>query len=301
VDGLTGRWVLLAPERSARPHTVAAAPPTVPDAVAGCPFCPGYEDLTPPEVGRAGGGEADTPGWRVRVVPNLYPAVGGPHAVAPATGAHEVVVLSPAHDRSFGQLDDDQAVEVVQMLRDRTRFHLDAGHAYVQVIINHGRAAGASIAHPHAQIVAIDFVPPAVTSALERYAAAGSDLVRDDLAEGIPIVERAGTAAWCPHAPAAPYEFRAAPIDDVGARFDLASDDDAADLAVVLRDGLARLLATLGDVPYNLVLHTAVGDAPFHWYVEVQPRLTIIAGFELGTGVFVNTLPPERAAAELRG
>lgn len=298
MDGLTGRWVLLAPERGARPHTVAASPPTDADAIAACPFCPGHEDRTPPEVWRAGPGLADGPGWRVRVVPNLYPLVGGEHAVPPATGAHEVVILSPAHDRSFGQLDDTQAAEAFGVVRDRVRHHLAAGRAFVQAIINHGRAAGASIAHPHAQVVALDIVPPAVVGAAARFAVAEDDPVVTDADAGVTIVD-GRTRAWCPHASSGPYQFRIASAAAT-ARFDAATDEQVTEVALVLRDVLGRLIAAIGDVPYNLVVHTTSRDEPFHWWVDVQPRLAVIAGFELGTGIFANIVAPEVAAAQLR-
>ncbi|MFL6242437.1 MAG: hypothetical protein ACJ73V_05375, partial [Acidimicrobiia bacterium] len=210
-DELTGRWVLLAPGRAARPHTFGSSARDAPGPDA-CPFCPGNEHLTPPEVYRTGGGAPDTPGWRVRVVPNLYPIVGGADAGPGATGAHEVVVLSPAHEASFARLEQQQATVVLTVLRDRARHHLAAGRAFVQVVINHGRAAGASIEHPHAQIVALDLVPPAVAEAVERFEDAGHDLVMADL-------DRAGddlrlldgpVAAWCPRAGSAPYELRLA-------------------------------------------------------------------------------------------
>jgi len=155
-DALTGRLVLLAPSRAGRPNTTS---PPLPggdrggEAGGGCPFCPGHEHETPPELARTGDGIPDGPGWRVRVVPNLYPIVGGLGAGPGATGAHEVVVLSPDHARAFGALDQDQATEVLGVLRDRARVHAQAGRAHVQVLLNHGRGAGASIAHPHAQLL----------------------------------------------------------------------------------------------------------------------------------------------------
>jgi UDPglucose--hexose-1-phosphate uridylyltransferase len=302
-DELGGRWVLLAPGRAARPHTFGSSAPDVPGADA-CPFCPGNEQLTPPEVYRTGGGAPDTPGWRVRVVPNLYPIVGGADAGPGATGAHEVVVLSPEHDASFARLDRQQATDVLTVLRDRARHHLAAGRAFVQVVINHGRAAGASIEHPHAQIVALDLVPPAVAQAVERFEDAGHDLVIDD-------VDRAGddlrlvdgpVAAWCPRAGSAPYELRLA-LRSAGSRFDEAGDADMQGFADATRSVLARLAAATGDAPYNLVFHTSppgTRDKSFHWYVEVQTRMAVVAGFEQGTGILVNTVPPELAAPELR-
>ncbi|MGH8984943.1 MAG: galactose-1-phosphate uridylyltransferase, partial [Acidimicrobiia bacterium] len=172
-DELSGRWVLLAPDRAARPKTFVDRSET-PQARRACPFCPGNERETPPEVARTGEGVPDTPGWRVRVVPNLYPIVGGTDG---GGGAHEVLIFTPDHNHSFGYLSDDEAAEAVTVLRDRVRHHLGEGCAYVQAAINHGPAAGASIEHPHAQVIALDFVPPAVSAALERVASAGDDLV----------------------------------------------------------------------------------------------------------------------------
>ena len=260
--------------------------------------------MTPPEVARTGQGAPETTGWRVRVVPNLYPIVGGDNAGPGATGAHEVAVLSPAHSRSFAQLDDAQAIEVLTVLRDRARYHLRAGHAFVQVVINHGAAAGASIEHPHAQLVALDFVPPAVEDAVHRFEVAGRDLVVADLERAGDALRIAdgGAPSWCPYAASTPYEFRIA-LRTPGARFDDADDARVEAVAQTTRSTLARLAAVLGDVPYNVVVFTAPpGAAPdaFHWFVEVQTRIAVVAGFEQGTGVLVNTIPPELAASRLR-
>ena len=299
-DELSGRWVLLAPGRAARPTTFAT-PGHGEEARPACPFCPGNEQETPPEVARTGEGRPDTPGWRVRVVPNLYPIVGGDGG---GSDAHEVLIFTPEHDRSFGLLSDDGAVEAMTVLRDRVRHHLGAGCAYVQAAVNHGPAAGASIEHPHAQIIALDFVPPAVVAALDRVAGAGDDLVAAAAAaapgRGLAVVE--GPApVWCPQAASSPYQMRVA-HRSTRARFDEATDAEIAVVARALRTAVARLTAVVGDAAYNLVVHTAppgpVGF--FHWYVEVQPRLTVPAGFELGTGIDVNVVAPEDAAVQLR-
>jgi UDPglucose--hexose-1-phosphate uridylyltransferase len=306
-DDLSGRWVLLAPARAARPHAWSrSSPPS--RAPSDCPFCPGHEGETPPEVARTGDGAPDTPGWRVRVVPNLYPIVGGPTDATGsgtgATGAHEVVVLSPAHDRSFAHLTDAEAVEALCVVRDRVRHHLSEGRAYVQAVVNHGAAAGASLDHPHAQVVALDFVPPAVVDAVERLDAAGDDLVAAAAAaapaRGLAVIE--GPApVWCPEAGTGPYELRAA-HRSTRARFDEATDAEIGVVARATSEALARLDAVLDDPPYNLVVHTAPPGRTgfFHWYLEVQPRLGVIAGFEIGTGVFVNVVAPEDAARQLR-
>jgi UDPglucose--hexose-1-phosphate uridylyltransferase len=302
-DPLTGELVLLAPGRAARPHTAAArgAAP----APARCPFCPDHEADTPPEVTRVGAGAPNQPGWRLRVVPNLYPIVGGPEASAGATGAHEVVIFSPDHDQSFGRLDDDDAVAAFTLLRDRALAHAADRHAYVQVAVNEGRAAGASIAHPHAQVIALDFVPHAVEAALARFAAADADLVTADHgraveADGL-VLARPRATAWCGLASSSAYEVRVA-APDSGPRFAAATDAEVEDVAVTLRDVLKALGSLLDDPPYNVVVHDAPtrGDAPYHWWVRVLPRVAVAAGFELGTGVLVETVDPARAAAEVR-
>lgn len=294
-DELTGRWVLIAPGRSARPHTIPVPSPAA-EATATCPFCPGHETRTPPELYRTGDGARDAPGWRVRVVPNLYPIADG----------HEVAVLSPAHDRSFARLRDEQAAELLTVLRDRTRFHLERGAPYVQTLINHGRAAGASIEHPHAQIVALDVVPPAVAEELARLRALRTDLVEDITATvnaGSDLAVLTGPApVWCPAAGTTPFEFRAA-FHGRASRFDDATDTEIATVAIATRDALMRLATVMGDVPYNLVIHTAPAgttDPIAHWFLEVQTRTSVVAGFELGTGIFVNVTPPEVAARQLR-
>jgi UDPglucose--hexose-1-phosphate uridylyltransferase len=227
------------------------------------------------------------------VVPNLYPI----------TPEHEVAVLSPAHDRSFAQLTEVQAAEALAVLRDRTRFHLERGAIYVQSLINHGRAAGASIEHPHAQIVPLDVVPPAGQHQLDRFHELGTDPIEDVAAsvdDGSELAVLCGPApVWCSAAGATPFEFRAA-FRGRASRFDDASDAEITAVAVATREALGRLAAVLGDVPYNLIVHTAPRDATFHWYVEVQTRIAVVAGFELGTGIFVNVTPPELAAKQLR-
>ena len=310
-DGLTGRWVLLAPGRARRPQTHARAGADAAEAGSTptvafdprCPFCPGNEDQTPPELARTGDGAPGAPGWRVRVFPNLYPVLR-PDARPGATGAHEVVTLSPTHDRSFGRLSHDEASEVLGVLRDRVAHHHRAGCAYAQAIVNHGREAGASIAHPHAQVFALDVVPPTVEALLARTAAARHDLVAADLADareqGLEVLA-GGASAWCPHASSTPYELRIA-HDTAGARFDEADDTTVSAVAYTTRDALARLYDALGDVSYNVLVRTAPPgrDEPFRWHVEIRPRLTVVAGFEEATGVLVNVVTPDAAATTLR-
>jgi UDPglucose--hexose-1-phosphate uridylyltransferase len=305
-DPLSGRLVLVAPGRAARPHTVA--PATTSAAPLDCPFCPGAENQTPPELHRTGDGEPGGPGWRVRVFPNLFPIIA-PDAAPGATGAHEVIVLSPSHERDFAALTDAEAIEVMRVLRDRARHHADAGRAHVQVLVNHGRAAGASIAHPHGQLMALDLVPPAVVDAQARFAR--SDVVTEDLADAAArdLVVIAGSddgdgvaAAWCPWGSSSPAMVRVA-VRDAGPNFERATDEQVDQTTRTVRRVLAGLAVDLGEPPYNVVVHSAptAGGAQWaRWYVEVVPRVSFIAGFELGTGIFVNAASPESAAARLR-
>ena len=326
-DPLTGRLVIVAPERAARPDTFRVAPLPLPEIDDSCPFCPGHESLTPPEVARTGAGGPDTPGWRVRVVPNLYPIVGsaaggravgeevngvpgddggraGASEVTGITGAHEVVILSPAHDRHLGLLTADTAVEAFAVLRDRVPHHLGSGLLHAQAFVNQGRQAGASIEHPHAQVVALGFVPPEVRAEQDRFVSTGRDLVAEALAahrsSALSVID-GPAVAWCPPASASPFEVLVA-HRSTRARLDEAPDPEVAVVARAANEVLARIHSALGDVAYNLAIHTAPGGAPpgGHWYVRITPRVSVTAGFEHATGVFVNVVPPEVAAAALR-
>jgi UDPglucose--hexose-1-phosphate uridylyltransferase len=301
IDALTGAHVIVAPSRATRPGDAVRvdlvprdpAPPT-------CPFCPGNESMTPPEVARLGRGAADTPGWRVRIVPNLYPIVG-----AGVDGAHEVVIMSPSHTDDFGALDDATAIDTMSALRDRAHHHLESGLVHAQPFVNHGRTAGASIPHPHAQLVSLGVVPPRVDALLERFASARRDLVAaaiDDAKDrSLLLGDGAGAAvSWCPPASWSPFLVRCA-LPEAGPRFDEADDAAIADSALAVRDAIARIQRVLGDLAYNLVVQSAPRDdrRPFHWWVDVIPRVTVLAGFELATGMFVNVVPAEVAAAAL--
>lgn len=300
-DPLSNRWTAMAPARAGRPHTtrtaaVSAAPPE------SCPFCPGNESKTPPELARAGPGEPGTLGWRVRVFPNLYPIIDGEN------GTHEVAALSPGHFTSLARLTDDGAVELFDMLADRMRVHATAGHAYSQAIVNHGSEAGASIEHPHAQLLALHFAPPVIVdeaTRLQRDSCAICTTANTELAhvgaDRDLLVVDSEAPAWCPWASAFPYEMLIAPREHVGS-FENGPATHRAAAARSVRRALTRLIDVLGDAPYNLVVHTTTAGADdFHWHVHIWPRIARLAGFELGTGIGANTVLPETAAAELRG
>jgi len=299
-DELTGAQVIIAPGRATRPEvfrpTTTDAAATPPDS---CPFCAGHESMTPPEVARSGGGEPNTPGWQVRVVPNLYPIVGDGVA-----GAHEVIVLSPAHDGQLDRLPPEAATATIRMLRDRAAHHLAAGLVHALPILNQGRSSGASIEHPHAQLITLGFTPPHVEMVLSRFAVAATDIVADAIEmarAGAFVVNDDSAIIWCPPAAPTPFVMRVA-LPYGRQRFDLATDDEIGVLTGALQDALARLRALLGEVAYNVVVHNAPRDdpRPFHWWVDIVPRVSVYGGFEIGTGLWVNTRQPEAAAEMLR-
>jgi UDPglucose--hexose-1-phosphate uridylyltransferase len=290
VDELTGDQVILAPARALRPNTFRANASPVPAKVATCPFCADNESQTPPEVARIGPGAPDTPGWRVRVVPNKFPIVGDGVA-----GAHEVIVLSPAHDGDLGRLPVAAATEALTAMRDRARVHLERGCAHAQLFVNQGKASGASIEHPHAQLVALDIVPPRVQRRIERFTEAAFTADRKQ------SVRADDALVWCPRASTTPYAARVS-LPDAGARFDQATDEQLARLADAIRDLLGRAYAVLGDVAYNLVFETAPPShtGPFQWWIDFVPRMSVYGGFEIGTGCWVNIVAPQSAAAAFR-
>ncbi|MGE5280891.1 MAG: DUF4921 family protein [Chloroflexota bacterium] len=316
IDQLSGLPVVLAPGRAERPDQFAL-PRGEPEGSDSCPFCEGREERTPPEVHatRAAGGEPDSPGWTTRVVPNLYPALGGegvnPPAgdpslflAKPATGAHEVIVNAPEHATAMAELSEEQLAAAVATWRERMRAHADA--AYVQLIVNEGGGAGASLEHTHAQLYALDFVPAAVARERERvgdYAerTQGGSLLSDVLVEEVRRKERLvaideEAALICPWASRSPFELRVIP------RAAAASFADDTVGAAMIRTALRLLAERLGGSPeLNLWVRTAPrGAEHFHWHVDIAPRLSVKAAFELATGVDINTYPPERAATDLR-
>jgi UDPglucose--hexose-1-phosphate uridylyltransferase len=333
IDPLSGYKTIVAGERSRRPGGEPRCAPADPIDPAGDPFAEGHEDRTPPELYavRPGGGSPDSPGWTVRVVPNLYPALtpgepaadpraGGTPAIptqtgpvspaelflaTPATGAHEVIVNGPQSVLSLADLSREQVIAAVDAWRERMRAH--SASACVQLIVNERREAGASLPHTHAQLYALDFVPADVARERERAGAhatrtMGHDLLEDIVAEEVRRRERIvaiddDAVLLAPYASRVPFQLMLAPRKP-RARF----EDDGPTGAALLHDGLRRLARHLGaSPPLNLWVRTAPrGAEQFHWHVDIAPRLTIKAGFELGTGVDINVYPPEQAASDLR-
>jgi UDPglucose--hexose-1-phosphate uridylyltransferase len=314
-DPLSGCWVAITAGRAARPEAFLrdSGPPLGP---LGCPFCPGNEHLTPPELAadRPWDGAPDGPGWRLRVVPNKFPAFAGPpggaagdgglYHAAPTAGAHEVVIHSPDHAATLA---DQPAAEVAAVLaawRSRLAAHRRPSLGAVLVIVNQGRTAGASLEHPHSQLLATAARPDRVQTEVERLAGAACAACATLAAEagGPRLVARGpGLVTLCPWASSAPYEALLLPQAHEP-RFE--DRDGAADLAAAAAVGglLRRLAGAVGrQAPYNLVLHTAPpGVDDFHWHLHLLPRLTTYGGFELGSGMVINVVDPDLAAAGLR-
>ena len=331
VDPLSGHRTIVAGERSRRPGGEPRCEPPEPIDVEADPFADGHEDRTPPELYalRPGGGPADGPGWQVRVVPNLFPALDPPAPGAPpgqssleeqqpggrgalelftsrpATGAHEVIVNAPQSVLSLAQLPREQVIAAVEVWRERMRAHPDS--AYQQLIVNERREAGASLPHTHAQLYALDFVPAAVARERERAGAYTTrtmgqsllgDLVAEEVRRGERIVAIDDEAVLiAPFASRLPFQLMLAPRTP-RARF----EDPGATGAALLHDGLSRLSRRLGSSPpLNLWVRTAPrGAEAFCWRIDIMPRLTHLAGLELSTELNLNIVAPEDAAAMLR-
>jgi UDPglucose--hexose-1-phosphate uridylyltransferase len=317
-DPLTGLWVAITTGRAARPEAFLRDSGPARGRL-GCPFCPGNEHMTPPEVwaDREPGSEPDRPGWRVRAVPNKFPAfagsgppgngaapAGGLYRVAPTAGVHEVVVHSPDHEATLAELPAASVARVLAAWRARLAAYRAEPLGVVLLIVNQGRTAGASLEHPHSQLLAPAARPERVRAEVERLAGPGCAACALLAAEagGPRVVERAGgLVTLCPWASSAPFEALLLPETHLP-RFE--DGDAAGDRAVAgALGGLLRRLAGAAGTgaPYNLVLHSAPpGCADFHWHLHLLPRLTTYGGFELGSGVVINVVDPDRAAAALR-
>src|SRR3954463_15184016 len=334
VDPLTGHKSIIAADRATRPGgglECRAAPPVDPEKD---PFLDGHEAQTPPEVYavRSNGGAPDTPGWSVRVVPNLYPALTSEGGVTPlqegdaaaadapmrsgrgmpqqfvsrpAVGAHEVVINSPKPISSLVDLAPEEVETAMDAWRMRMNTH--AGAAYPHLIVNEGAQAGASLPHTHSQLYALPFVPAAVARERERFTAYFErtqgrnllgDLLQDEVRQRDRVVAIDSEAVViCPFASRMPFEMMLIP------RTPRARFQDAGPLgAKLLHEAISRLRAALGGLPpLNMWIRTAPsGAGEFCWHLDVLPRLAQLAGLEMGTGVSLNIVPPETAAAQLR-
>jgi UDPglucose--hexose-1-phosphate uridylyltransferase len=323
-DPVTGRWVIISTGRRKRPNDFRIEKSTT---LAGdyCPFCPGREDMTPPEVlaFRTNGGAPNSPGWDLRVVPNKFPALQvegtldregeGLFDRMNGIGAHEVVIEHPDHTKTLAMMSELEVERMLWAFRERILdLKKDRRFRYILIFKNHGAAAGASLEHSHSQLIALpivpDFVREELDGAKQHFAAKERcvfcDIIRQEIAaERRVIQEDADIVAISPYAPRFPFETWILPRRH-GARFEDAPRQEYEGLARMIKSVLARMNRTLEHPSYNMIIHsspfTEETSEYYHWHVELMPKLTRTAGFEWGTGFYINPTSPEEATEVLR-
>ncbi len=322
-DPVVGRWVIISTERGQRPSDFLIEPVR---AVGGnCVFCPDNEAKTPPEILaiRTPDSAPNGPGWSLRVVPNKFPALRIEGELEPSgeglydrmngVGAHEVVIESPDHRATLATLPVDTVADVLLAYRDRVvDLKKDPRFEYILVFKNHGAAAGASLEHPHSQLIATPIIPIMLTEELNgssqyyrmKERCVWCDILHQERrSQRRMIVEANGFVAFAPFAPRFPFETWILPTHHRSA-FEDTGVEELRGLAEVLGEFLRRMDRVLQHPPFNFMLHTApLREGPldhFHWHLEIIPKLTNVAGYEWGSGFFINPVLPEDAAAALR-
>ena len=323
LDPITARWVIISTEKSLGPKDYEVENPEIKGEV--CPFCEGNEKLTPPEVEaqRPNDSAPDTPGWLTRTVPNKYPILAnepnldkageGIFDMMNGVGEHEVIIESTDHNKQLADLSLEQIAKVIEVYKRRSiALSKDARFKYVLIFKNYGLSAGASLEHSHTQLISLPIIPKRVTEefeCLERYFAYKErclfcDIIRqEDEYRHREVSENKDFLAFCPFASRLPFEISIIPkkhksyFNDIG-------DEETENFARILQDVLTRIKIVLGNPPYNFIIHTNSINGNniecYHWHVEVMPKLSKIAGFEWGTGFYINPTPPELASRYLR-
>lgn len=326
-DPVTKQWVIIATERAKRPHDFLrpAAQVALPPYKEDCPFCPGNESLTPPEtLAYRSGGRANGPGWWVRAFPNKFSAVsptgslsrqeeGGLFRKMDGVGQHEVIIESPVHNLPIPLMEDRQVEEVVLAYRERyLSLREDPRFKIIILFKNHGRAAGTSLEHPHSQLVAMPIVPLTIRYRFEKaaghYDDSGTCVYCDVLQEALrlskrTVMETDHFVVIHPFASRAPFETWIIPKEHQ-ASFGSISLKTAKQFSKTLKIILGKFYRGLNNPDYNYIIHTApIKDEHedyFHWHLQILPRLVTPAGFELGTGMFINAALPEETSAFMR-
>jgi UDPglucose--hexose-1-phosphate uridylyltransferase len=332
-DIVNGRWVILAAERSKRPDDFRPAQPKTEEPAGGfCPFCEGSESKTPPEVFalRKKGTKRDRPGWRVRVVPNKFPALNrglpperqenGIFQWMDGVGVHEVIIENPVHGREIFDLPVSHLQAVLETYKQRIMsIENEFQYKYVHLFKNKGKEAGASLSHPHSQIVATPIIPKQVNEELyscERLHRQYGEcilcrVIRDETRIGDRLViKNEHFCAVTPFAPRFPFEMRIYPLRHSPWYTDM-TQRETLTLAKTLKSVLGKQKQILSDPPFNFYIHQGPNphlpheawvnlEKSYHWHVEIIPILTRVAGFEWGTDFYINPVPPETAAGFLR-
>ena len=327
-DPIVGRWVIIATERMRRPHDFKAVEHQETPRMGMCPFCPGHEDKTPGELlsYRPADGPAsrqNAPGWSLRVFPNKFPALmveggldregEGVYDRMNGVGAHEVIVETPDHVKSLGDLSEPEIENVLWAYRDRLLdLKRDRRLKYVMIFKNHGAASGATLEHSHSQLIALPVVPSTVLAemkgALDYYnykeRCVFCDIVKQELSQRSRIVfQNDGFIVAEPYAPKFPFETWILPRTHRSSYEDCPRHEYGL-LSNAFRVALRKLKLALDDPPYNFILHTSPfaesDNLHYHWHIEIMPTLSKVAGFEWGSGFYINPTPPEEAARFLR-
>lgn len=322
-DPITSRWVIISTERARRPHFSEPDPPSKSDGF--CPFCLGNEDKTPPEVlaYRPDGGPPNSPGWTLRVVPNKFPALQiegnhdrkaeGMYDKMRGIGAHEVIIENPGHATTLSQQSEQRVEDVLWAFRDRILdLKKDRRFRYILIFKNHGLAAGATLEHPHSQLIATPIVPKRVREEADgareyfsyKERCIYCDVIRQELEQQTRLIsENEDFVVIAPFAPRFPFETWILPRNHE-CFFEDGQKREYENLSRSLRDTLLRLEGALSNPPYNFIIHNSpfqedLHDS-YHWHMEIMPKLTRVAGFEWGTGFYINPTPPEDSAKFMR-
>jgi UDPglucose--hexose-1-phosphate uridylyltransferase len=323
-DPVTGRWVIIATDRAKRPSDFVRERVEI-HGSSFCPFCTGNELKTPPEIyaHRSDGSARNTPGWTLRVVPNKFPALGiegtldrqgeGLYDKMHGLGAHEVIIETPDHQLTLATMPVGRIEEVLWAYRERILdLERDRRFKYMLIFKNHGEAAGASLEHTHSQLIALPVVPKQVREevdgAREHYnfkeRCIFCDIIRQETESSTRVVaENQDFIVLSPFAPRFPFEMWIIPKAHQSA-FEESRKEQLDQLAPILKDMLMRLDRVLDQPAYNYIIHTSPlsesAEDYYHWHLEIMPKLTKVAGFEWGSGFYINPTPPEEAAKFLR-
>jgi UDPglucose--hexose-1-phosphate uridylyltransferase len=322
-DPVIGRWVIISTERGKRPDDFKRE--KRPAKGGFCPFCMGNEDKTPPEVlaFRDPLSLPDSPGWKVRVVPNKFPALqiegdlgkraDGMYDMMRGVGAHEVLIESPEHDMQLADLPGDHVESIFWALRDRCiDLNKDSRFQYILIFKNWGEDAGASLEHSHIQLIATPIIPKRAIEELDgakfhhklKDRCIFCDIIEQEIDMNKRIInQNENFIAIAPYASRFPFETWVLPLKHISA-FEKTTAEWFVQLSDIMKTVLKRISTILDNPPFNFIIHTAPCKTPeleyYHWHIEIMPKLTRVAGFEWGSGFYINPVPPEDAAETLR-
>lgn len=331
-DIVIGRWVIISTERSCRPDQFKGETEVIEENNNFCPFCQGNEDKTPPEIYaiRNDNSLANSPGWEVRVVPNKFPALRiegdlnrkgvGMYDMMNGIGAHEVIIETPHHKQQMHDYPVQHLKNIISTYKFRSSdLKNDERMRYIMIFKNYGREAGASLYHSHSQLIATPVTPKRVkeelTGAKNYYKfkerCVFCDIINQEIDSGKRIIfQNSSFIAISPFASRFPFETWILPINH-NPDFDNISEKEEFDFSEILLLILKKIIKGLSNPSYNFLIHTAPSrykrpgywltiDKDFHWHLEIIPRLTRPGGFEWGTGLYINPVPPELACEFLK-